>query len=433
MPTQAGWCPLLSSSLEASARDGSVVAPFTVHLRGSGQQSWGCGQALCASKPVASLRVQDYGHGLVTICNSVEVWHGEPFGLFEQFCQKFFRVSDPGRVHVVVAIQYDAARPLFAISNRSKRPQPLLMALAYENPAVERTVEAAGPRPLGPPDIPRTGGTTIRPAWSRAQYDAAFARVLDYIAAGDVYQVNLAYPLRCGRAVGGLRLFAAMQRRNPVAFGAYFHGGDFELVCNSPELFLSRRGAWLTTRPIKGTRPRGQTPAEDRARIEELRFDAKERAELTMIVDLERNDLGRVCEIGSIEVVAHERVATYATLHHMYSEVRGRLRAGVGWDEILCAMFPGGSVTGAPKRRAMQIIDELEVDSRGFYTGALGWLRAIDEADFALLIRTAVVDRAGVEYWTGGGLVADSLAQREYEETLLKARAFLAALEEGDE
>ncbi|GBD26490.1 Aminodeoxychorismate synthase component 1 [bacterium HR30] len=427
MPTQAAWSRVIAAAGDLVHRSSAAPA-LTVRLQGSGRHSWGCGLALRARGPVALLRVEDYDRGRVETADAVELWHGEPFVLFERFCRKVFASPFERTRHVVVAIQYDAALPSFGLAKRRTGSQPLLIALAYEDPCVERPADVV-PSPI-PPGAPAACRAKVSAGWSRDQYEAAFHRVLDYIAAGDVYQVNLAYPLRCEQRVAGLPLFEALQRRNPVAFGAYLHAGDFELVSNSPELFLSRRGSWLTTRPIKGTRPRGCAPDEDRARMEELRRDAKERAELTMIVDLERNDLGRICEIGSVEVVAHERVETYATLHHMYSEVRGRLRSGVGWDEILGATFPGGSVTGAPKRRAMQIIDELEVGSRGFYTGALGWLRAIDEADFALLIRTAVVDAAGVEYWTGGGLVADSVAEREYEETRLKARAFEVALEE---
>lgn len=403
--------------------------PFTVWLQGSGQRSWGCGLALRASEPVGKLCVDDYVSGRLETHESVELWHGTPFGLFERFCRRFFCGGRTGPVHIVVAIQYDAALPSFGIAERCPRTQPLLLALAYEDPLVERAAKECSPLPMALVSS-GAGRSLVSAAWSWSEYETAFRRVLDYIAAGDVYQVNLAYPLRSAVAARGGELFHALQRRNPVAFGAYLHGGKFELVSNSPELFLSRRGRWLATRPIKGTRRRGSTPAEDRARIEELRRDAKERAELTMIVDLERNDLGKVCEIGSVEVVAHECVETFATLHHMYSEIRGRLRPDVSWQEILAAMFPGGSVTGAPKRRAIQIIDELEVGSRGFYTGVLGWLRAMDEADFALLIRTAVVGAGGVEYWVGGGLVADSVAEREYEETRLKARAFEAALED---
>jgi anthranilate/para-aminobenzoate synthase component I len=161
---------------------------------------------------------------------------------------------------------------------------------------------------------------------------------------------------------------------------------------------------------------------------EELLADPKEQAELVMIVDLERNDLGRVCEPGSVEVVEHARLRSFAHWHHLESKIQGRLRAGVGWSALLAALFPGGSVTGAPKRRAMQIIDEIEAEPRGFYTGALGWLRSRRDADFALTIRTAVIDSSGLEYWTGGGIVADSDPQTEFEETQVKALAMRAAL-----
>ncbi|MCX8071838.1 MAG: anthranilate synthase component I family protein [Candidatus Binatia bacterium] len=409
---------------------GCELPAFSVRLEGWGPESWGCGLTLRAADPVAVLRVGDFSSGCLYTHGTSEAWQGTPFELFERFCERFLGAARLCPIHVVVAIQYDAGLPLHGIALPRRKRQPLLLALAYESPQVEPCAGPATGAAVLASGARSPHGIPLQAAWEYPRYASAFARALDYIAAGDAYQVNLAYPLRAARVVSGIRLFELLQQRNPVAFGAYLHGGDFELVSNSPELFLSRRGVWLTTRPIKGTRPRGRTGEEDRRLIAELCADGKERAELTMIVDLERNDLGRICETGSVEVVAHERVATYATLHHMYSEVRGRLRRGLGWGEILAAMFPGGSVTGAPKRRAMQILHELEAGARGFYTGALGWLRSVDDADFALLIRTAVVDREGVEYWTGGGLVADSTAEREYEETRVKARAFVAALEE---
>ncbi|GIW45320.1 MAG: hypothetical protein KatS3mg077_2602 [Candidatus Binatia bacterium] len=429
MPTQAASARLFHTSAASLHQSARQWPPFFVRLQGVGPHSWGSGTGLAAHSPVGVLRVQDFGAGEARIAGRPVIWHGSPFDLFSRFCEEFLSGRSAPETHVVVAIQYDAALPLHGIVPRRTGCLPLLLALAYRSATVT----------VPPPSLPDFDRAAARPsrcssldaAWDQAQYQSAFQRVLEYIAAGDVYQVNLAYPLRSQQRLCGWRLYETLQRINPVNFGAYFHGGDFELISNSPELFLARRGRWLHTRPIKGTRPRGRTPDEDARRITELRNDPKERAELTMIVDLERNDLGRICRVGSVEVVAHQKVETYATLHHMVSEVRGELVPGASWSDILCAMFPGGSVTGAPKRRAMQIIHELEVGSRGFYTGALGWLRAMDDADFALLIRTAVVDATGLEYWTGGGLVADSQPDREYEETRLKARAFQAAVEEA--
>ncbi len=199
------------------------------------------------------------------------------------------------------------------------------------------------------------------------------------------------------------------------------------IVGNSPERFLSLScdGA-VETRPIKGTRPRGADAAADRAAAVDLSAAAKDRAEHVMIVDLERNDLGRVCRPGSVEVASLMRVVSLPTVHHLISTVRGHLRPEVGLGALLAATFPGGSVTGAPKRRAMQIIDELEPAPRGAYTGATGWLGAAGDLDLAIAIRTAVLRAGALELSVGGGIVVDSTPEAELAETEVKARAFAA-------
>jgi len=191
---------------------------------------------------------------------------------------------------------------------------------------------------------------------------------------------------------------------------------------------VRRRGERVETRPIKGTRPRGDGRARDAALAAELEADAKERAEHVMIVDLERNDLGRVAAIGSVTVQAYARVESHPTVHHLVSSVAGRVRPDVGLAQLLRATFPGGSITGAPKRRAMQIIDELEPAARGPYTGATGWLGAAGDLDLAVAIRTALVSGGRLSLSIGGGIVADSTPEGEYEETLVKARGMMRAL-----
>jgi anthranilate/para-aminobenzoate synthase component I len=218
-----------------------------------------------------------------------------------------------------------------------------------------------------------------------------------------------------------------------VPHAAYLDVGDAQLVANSPELFLRRRGARVETRPIKGTRPRGDTPARDAALAAELLRDPKERAEHVMIVDLERNDLGRVAETGSVHVEAHAEVESHATVHHLVSRVAARVRPEVGLADLLRATFPGGSITGAPKRRAMQIIAELEETPRGPYTGAFGFFAANGDLELGLAIRTAVVRGGEVRWGAGGGIVADSDPDRELAESWLKTAALRRALgEDGD-
>jgi para-aminobenzoate synthetase component 1 len=196
----------------------------------------------------------------------------------------------------------------------------------------------------------------------------------------------------------------------------------------SPERFLRVEDGDVETRPIKGTRPRGATPAEDRARAQELLASAKDRAENVMIVDLMRNDLGRVCQYGTVRVPAVCRLESYRYVHHLVSEVRGRLRPELGPVDLLRAAFPGGSVTGAPKVRAMEIIAELEPTARGPYCGALGYIGFDGAMDTNLLIRTFTVARGWIQFPVGGGIVADSDPRREYEETLHKAEGLVRAL-----
>lgn len=410
--------------------------PYTVVLEGRGN-SWGCGRGLYAERPVALLRV-DAGGGSWWWERGVETKiRGREFELFERFCRAHLGPKPDGR-HVVVAISYGAGRTYaFLPEPASGRGAPLLVAAAYEPEDSFEFVEGesdlrvllpahccvdcvAGARRMRVRGLP---GEAFVPKWKLEDHRQAVLRVLDYVRAGDVYQVNLAYPWRSGVPVCAWAIFRVLQESNPVPYGAYFHCGSFELVTNSPECFLARRGTTLCTRPIKGTRPRGGDRAEDERLLHELQQDPKEQAELLMIVDLERNDLGRVCETGSVQVTRHAAVRTFSRWHHLESEICGRLRPNLGWQAILGAMFPGGSVTGAPKKRAMEIIDELESEPRGFYTGCLGWLRSQQEADFALTIRTAVIDKNGLEYWTGGGIVADSRPEFEYWETWVKAQA----------
>jgi para-aminobenzoate synthetase component 1 len=264
---------------------------------------------------------------------------------------------------------------------------------------------------------------------SNDAYNAMIERAHEYIAAGDIYEVNLAQRFTAAAALDdGPALFAAWRERYPMPFAAYVDGGDWVVVSNSPECFLDCNRGEVATFPIKGTRRRDPGTAVA-ALAEELRGDAKERAEHVMVVDLERNDLGRVCEVGSVEVADFAAVRQYPVLVHMVSHVRGRLRPETSLADLLRAVFPGGSITGAPKIRAMQIIEELEPAARGFYTGAIGWTEPNGRSRFNIAIRTAVLDAGGLTYSAGGGIVADSDAEREYAETLLKSETLFRALD----
>jgi para-aminobenzoate synthetase component I len=265
----------------------------------------------------------------------------------------------------------------------------------------------------------------------------AVARALGYIVAGDIYQVNLARRLACpyatlaGDAPGGA-LYSILESATPAPFAIWLADGEngTALVGNSPERFLSRTMAGeVETWPIKGTRPRDLSDHQPQRKVAELLASAKDRAEHVMIVDLERNDLGRVCETGSVQVLDLCQVLTLPTVHHLVTKVRGQLRPNVGLAELLRATFPGGSVTGAPKIRAMELIEELEPARRGPYTGATGWLGAAGDLDLAIAIRTALIRERQLTLWVGGGIVADSLPADELAETWDKAQAFSRALE----
>src|SRR5262245_31204817 len=294
------------------------------------------------------------------------------------------------------------------------------------------------PRPPRPPDLsladlcpqfelPGLPGVTSN--FDRPAYLRAVGRAIDYVHAGDCFQVNLAQRLLHPATLAPLELYGRLRRRNPAPFAGYFDLGDFAVASASPERFVKvDAGGEVQTRPIKGTRPRGATPEEDRARIAALVGSAKDRAENVMIVDLLRNDLGRVCEYGTVRVPRVCQVETFRYVHHLVSEVRGRLRPGAGPVDLLRAAFPGGSVTGAPKVRAMEVIAELEPTARGPYCGSLGYVGFDGRMDTSILIRTFTVGRGWARFPVGGGIVADSSPEAEYQETLHKAEGMLRAL-----
>ena len=242
-------------------------------------------------------------------------------------------------------------------------------------------------------------------------YLRSIARALDYIAAGDLYQVNLSHRIECPFDGDPIGLFIDLARRNPAPFSAYIDAGDFQVVSASPERFLSLRGDRISSSPIKGTRPRGSTRLEDERLARELASSSKDRAENVMIADLVRNDLGRVCEAGSVQVDRLCALESFATVHHLVSTVSGRLRPDADRIDLLRALFPGGSMTGAPKLRAMEVIDELEGEERGIYSGGVGYLSLDGNMDFNIVIRTLVCAAGRAHLRVGGAIVADSDAE----------------------
>jgi para-aminobenzoate synthetase component 1 len=266
---------------------------------------------------------------------------------------------------------------------------------------------------------------------TRDEFLSRVHRTQAYIRAGDIYQVNLSHRLSAPFSGSGWQLFQNLSNVSPAPFSAYIDCGDFQLVSSSPELFLRLSGAHIQTRPIKGTRPRSSDPTRDAQLTYELQTSSKEMAELVMITDLLRNDLGKVCEFGSVQVPELVRLERFPQVQHLVSTVEGRLRSGVTHFAAFASCFPGGSITGAPKFRAMEIIDELEPIARGPYTGALGYLGFNRESQLSITIRTAVCKNGAAYFHAGAGIVADSVPAAEYDETLAKARGFLEAMKLG--
>lgn len=347
------------------------------------------------------------------------------------------------------AVQHDLSPPLLQlgfydaiIAWNHQADEGAILALDYpdqETTSQQRLtrLEELLDRPVDGPDSqerpvaighPQTWVDAFQCNMTQQDYLSSVARAQDYIKAGDIYEVNLSQRYNCSydRSVEGL--YAALTDRHPAAYTALIKSGDCCLVSDSPELFLQKRGCSIMTRPIKGTIARGADTQSDLANREKLIRSEKDQAELNMIVDLERNDLGRICEYGSIAVPQQRVIEEHPTLYHAVATVAGQLREEVGLADMLRATFPGGSVTGAPKIRAMEIIDELEPTARSAYTGGIGWIGVDGNCDLNIAIRTIILEKGQAYFQVGGAIVDDSDPQSEYNETLVKAQAMAQAL-----
>jgi para-aminobenzoate synthetase component I len=269
---------------------------------------------------------------------------------------------------------------------------------------------------------------TLTANFTPHDYMKAVDRVREYIAAGDVFQVNLTQRFEADLQIPPYEVHKRLRTINPAPFAAYLSFPEVTIVSASPERFLKVQGDMVETRPIKGTRPRGRNPAEDDHLAKELSHSAKDRAENVMIVDLERNDLGRVCRYGTVQVTELAVLETFPTVFHLTSTILGRLLPDKDRIDLLKAAFPGGSITGAPKVRAMEIIDELEPTRRSVYTGSMGYLSFNGNVDINIVIRTILVKQNRAYFQVGGGIIYDSDPEAEYAETLDKARALIQAL-----
>ncbi|HSN04149.1 MAG TPA: anthranilate synthase component I family protein [Nitrospira sp.] len=281
-----------------------------------------------------------------------------------------------------------------------------------------------------------SGPITFGPQQSQASYMDRVRRCQDYIAAGDLYQANLSHRFSVtsprfapeSALAPELRAYARLRAMNPSPFSGLLRFGGTSFISTSPERLVRLTGRQADTRPIAGTRPRGRDAADDRRLIEELLASEKERAEHLMLVDLERNDLGRLCDFGSVRVDELMTIEQYSHVSHLVSHISGRLRADTSGFDLLRAVFPGGTITGVPKIRCMEVIEELEPVRRGPYTGSMGYFSWSGDLDFNIVIRTLVLREGQGYLQVGAGIVADSDPAREYEETIHKAQAFLSAL-----
>ncbi len=283
--------------------------------------------------------------------------------------------------------------------------------------------------PLSESAFLKTG--EISSNFTKSQYLSAIRKVKEYIARGDIYQVNLSQRLRSRLAIDDWLLYRRLIKKFPVPFSAFLRHDEFSILSASPEKFLTYDGSLVTTRPMKGTRPRARGRGRDQKLKSQLIASPKEKAELLMIVDLERNDLGRVCDYGSIKVKHLRVIEAYSCVFQATAEIQGRLHKTKDRFDLLRACFPGGSVTGCPKIRAMEVIEELEPDARSIYTGSLGFLSFHNTMEFNILIRSFLKKGDDIFFSVGGGIVTDSKPLAEYDETLVKAKALMDALTKG--
>lgn len=272
----------------------------------------------------------------------------------------------------------------------------------------------------------------VRANFTEKDYGKAISNLIQLIEEGEVYIVNMTQMIEFRNAIEPADFFLRLRKTNPSSFGGYLNYGDFQIVCASPERFIRCRKGILETRPIKGTRRRGLTQIEDQRLKQELEASEKDKSELLMIVDLERNDLNQVCIPGTVEIKRMNEVISYATVHHLESEIQGHLREDQGFMDVIRRCFPGGSITGAPKQNSMKTIDRLEHGKRGIYTGSIGYVDKSGDFDLNIVIRTALCQHG--KYWVGagGGVTCESEPEFEYEETLQKAKALAKELGVSD-
>lgn len=323
--------------------------------------------------------------------------------------------------------------PVIALDHQKKKLYILSTGLPHYRERIESIKKGWRELKPLPPILPIQQSREARPIsnFTREEYIEAVSKTLEYIGAGDIFQANISQRFQSPLPFKPFDLYRLLRHKNPAPFSAYLQFPEFQVASSSPERFIELRGRHLQARPIKGTRPRGKTPKEDKEFKEELYYSTKDRAENVMIVDLERNDFGRIASYGSVHVEELYSVEEFATVFHLVSTITGELKEGLGAVDVIKNTFPGGSITGAPKIRAMEIIEELEPVKRNIYTGSIGYLDFRGDMDLNIVIRTFILKEGEAYFQVGGGIVADSVPEKEYQETLDKGKALMESLEEG--
>src|SRR5215216_712593 len=370
--------------------------------------------------PFAGGAVGFFGYDLVRTVEPLGDPNPDPIGLPDMALM----VSD-----VLVAfdhMRYELTLMAYAFTDENSDLDAAYAGAVQTLAEVRERLRGPVPRPAAPSE-PRS--TEFESNMTRDQFEANVSRIIEYIHAGDAFQVVPSQRFSAPAPVEAFSIYRGLRTVNPSPYMYLLDFGDFQLAGASPEPLVKVTGRRVETRPIAGTYPRGESEEEDRRRAEELLRDPKERAEHVMLVDLGRNDLGRVCEFGSVEVDEFMIVETYSHVHHIVSQVSGTLRPDVTAMDALRAVLPAGTLSGAPKVRAMQIIDELEPHKRGSYGGAIGYLGFAGDLDTAIHIRTVVVKDGMVHVQAGGGTVADAKPDYEYDESVQKAKAIFRAVE----
>lgn len=341
--------------------------------------------------------------------------------------EKWVKKNSSKKRKIIGSISYDLGYELHNVKKTAKNDlkMPDIYFLAFDNWLENKSNK------IGKKDFSKTkhASQNFTPTISKKNYNNAYKKIQKYIKEGDIYQINLTHRLEAKSTLSARELFLRTINKNPVSHLAYIEGDNFEILSASPERFIKIENRKIETKPVKGTRPRGKSKKEDENLKKELIESEKEAAELNMITDLLRNDIGKVSKIGTVKVEGHRLISKCPTVWHTYSKITGTILDKISPVKALISMLPGGSITGCPKKRALEIIDELEPTTRGIYTGVIGQIDPNGNLDFNIAIRTIIKKNDKLYLQVGGGIVLDSKKEAEFEETLQKAASFMKILE----